>query len=216
MSQMRPCPSCGTPQPQSPLLRPTGVALEPYTLPEFQRDTARTWADPNPDYELIAALGLAGEAGEALELCLVASSTGSTIPVHSLTSELGDVLHYAVALARHHGWEAAAFDLEAAETRMATQGRNLDEYSLGAFVRLSVAAGKVADQVKKHRFHGHPLDEAQLQANLADVIAGCKSLGSLFSIGLREMMLKNVNKQRRRFPDGFSAEASIARVDQAG
>ena len=76
-------------------------------------------------------------------------------------------------------------------------------------------AGEVADQLKKHFFHGHPLDKAKLSSELGDVlwywVLLCDSLG----LSMESVVMGNVAKLRRRYPEGFSTEHSINRVEEA-
>lgn len=80
---------------------------------------------------------------------------------------------------------------------------------------LTGESGEVADLVKKHVAHGHDLDEAHLREELGDVswyIAYlCTAMGWDWSAILRE----NQAKLAKRYPAGFSTEASIARADRA-
>lgn len=58
------------------------------------------------DLVLYAAVGLAGETGETCELIKKSRRTGArheAIDIADLTSELGDVLFYAAAIANAHG-----------------------------------------------------------------------------------------------------------------
>lgn len=79
---------------------------------------------------------------------------------------------------------------------------------------LAGEAGEVANHLKKGILHRHGIDHADLFEELGDVAwylaAVCTKLG--FDLG--EVMAYNVEKLKKRFPAGFSNEASIARVDK--
>ena len=81
---------------------------------------------------------------------------------------------------------------------------------LGA-LGLAGEAGEVADSLKKMLFHGHPLDEQAVRDELGDVmwyvIFLCETLG----FTLEDVLVGNVEKRRKRYPDGFSTERSLNR-----
>jgi NTP pyrophosphatase (non-canonical NTP hydrolase) len=83
---------------------------------------------------------------------------------------------------------------------------------LNATLGLAGEAGEIADHLKKHLFHGHPLDTAKLSKEVGDqqwyVAQAADALGKL----LGEIQQENVEKLRRRYPEGFSAEASLNRT----
>ena len=74
-------------------------------------------------------------------------------------------------------------------------------------------AGEVAELLKKHLYHGHPLDREKLRNELGDVLWYVATLASDLGIPLSDVASANVDKLRKRYPDGFSAEASAKRAD---
>ena len=72
-------------------------------------------------------------------------------------------------------------------------------------------AGEVADQVKKHVGHGHALDRDKLADELGDVLWYVAVMAERIGVPLDEVMARNVDKLRRRYPEGFSTERSINR-----
>jgi NTP pyrophosphatase (non-canonical NTP hydrolase) len=72
-------------------------------------------------------------------------------------------------------------------------------------------AGEVAELVKKHLYHGHPLDKEKLRNELGDVLWYVATMASDFGIPLSDVASANVDKLRRRYPDGFSVERSLNR-----
>lgn len=83
-----------------------------------------------------------------------------------------------------------------------------------AALGLAGESGEFADEVKKHLFHGHPLDRERLQKELGDVLwyvaSGCLALG----VTLEEVAQANVDKLRARYPEGFDPERSRNRTDE--
>ena len=81
-------------------------------------------------------------------------------------------------------------------------------YALG----LAGEAGEVVDMVKKHLYHGHALDRQQVAEELGDLLWYVAGLCDVLSLNLDTVMAANLSKLRRRYPDGFSREASQARA----
>lgn len=83
-------------------------------------------------------------------------------------------------------------------------------YALG----VAGEAGEVADMVKKHLGHGHELDRDKLIKELGDVLWYVAGLAHLLDVPLSHVAFQNVLKLEKRYPNGFSHEASKARVDE--
>jgi NTP pyrophosphatase (non-canonical NTP hydrolase) len=78
---------------------------------------------------------------------------------------------------------------------------------------ISGEAGEVADLVKKYIGHGHALNREKVKKELVDVLWYVAVLAHRLGFTLEEVAAANVAKLRARYPEGFSTEASIARVD---
>ncbi|TDL96698.1 nucleotide pyrophosphohydrolase [Macrococcus brunensis] len=91
-----------------------------------------------------------------------------------------------------------------------TQSDALTNYALG----LTGEAGEVADQIKKHVFHGHELDQVELKKELGDVLWYIANLAAVNGIELSEVAELNINKLMKRYPEGFSQEDSINREEE--
>jgi NTP pyrophosphatase (non-canonical NTP hydrolase) len=94
---------------------------------------------------------------------------------------------------------------------------DLDEEGrlLSGALGLCGEAGEVAEQLKKHFFHGHPLDRAKLSNELGDVLWYWVLLCDTLGLSMESVVAGNVEKLRRRYPEGFSTEHSINRVEEA-
>ncbi|MGD6829035.1 nucleoside triphosphate pyrophosphohydrolase family protein [Bacillus pumilus] len=86
---------------------------------------------------------------------------------------------------------------------------SLTNYALG----LSGESGEVVDIIKKHVFHGHSLDKDKIVKELGDVMHYVAGIATLLEIELPEVLEGNIDKLKKRFPEGFSEAASIVRVD---
>ena len=94
-----------------------------------------------------------------------------------------------------------------------TMGPRTHEQQLAnAALGLAGEAGETADMIKKHLFHDHPLDRDAIVKELGDCLWYVAALASALDISLDEVGERNIEKLRRRYPDGFSAERSLNRV----
>lgn len=90
-----------------------------------------------------------------------------------------------------------------------TQADQLSNMALG----LAGEAGETADMLKKHLFHGKPLDADDVIKELGDVMWYVAGMATAIGVSLDEIAQRNVDKLRKRYPDGFSVEASARRAD---
>lgn len=79
---------------------------------------------------------------------------------------------------------------------------------LNGALGLTGEAGEVADEIKKHIFHGHRLDLDAICKELGDVMWYIALICSALNISLEYVMTQNINKLMERYPEGFSSEAS--------
>lgn len=74
-------------------------------------------------------------------------------------------------------------------------------------------AGEVQDLIKKHLGHGHPLDRDKLNKELGDCGWYLAVLSYLNGTTLEEVFQQNIEKLKKRYPEGFSTEASLNRKE---
>lgn len=72
-------------------------------------------------------------------------------------------------------------------------------------------AGEAIDLVKKHLAQGHPLDREKLALELGDVAWYLAETAQAIGYSLEEILALNIDKLRRRYPDGFREENSLRR-----
>ena len=84
---------------------------------------------------------------------------------------------------------------------------------LNGALGLTGEAGEVADQIKKTIFHGHDLDRDGLIKELGDVCWYLALLCHAIDVPLEEVMIRNIEKLKKRYPEGFSESASINRKE---
>ena len=91
----------------------------------------------------------------------------------------------------------------------ATQEEDLINGCLG----LSGETGEVCDIVKKCMFQGHELEKERIADELGDVLWYIALTAKGIGYSLNHIMEYNINKLKKRYPDGFEAERSINRAE---
>ncbi|MGN4253972.1 nucleoside triphosphate pyrophosphohydrolase family protein [Bacillus cereus group sp. MYBKT14-1] len=95
---------------------------------------------------------------------------------------------------------------------------------LNATLGLSGESGEVADIVKKAVFHGHGFDPAhcpgeeegnthKIALELGDILYYISIMSHEMGYTLEDIAQMNIAKLAKRYPDGFSREASQTRAD---
>lgn len=82
---------------------------------------------------------------------------------------------------------------------------------LNGALGLNGEAGEVADMVKKHLFQGHPIDFEHVAKELGDVAWYVAVTAHAIGYDLATILQMNVDKLRKRYPNGFEAERSLHR-----
>ena len=73
-------------------------------------------------------------------------------------------------------------------------------------------SGEAIDIVKKWLAQGHDLDRQKLAKELGDIAWYLAEAATALEIPLEEILAANIEKLEKRFPKGFSAEASRCRA----
>ena len=84
---------------------------------------------------------------------------------------------------------------------------------INAVMGLCGESGEAIDIVKKWLAQGHELDKTKLAKELGDIAWYLAEAATALEIPLEDVFAANIEKLRRRFPEGFSTEASLRRDD---
>lgn len=167
------------------------------------------------------ALGLVGEASELNELINYDAWQGKKLITKiSICKESGDVFWYMFRLVSIFGDDYDSFILAAQPLDFIPYTPYYD-YStktikIGSLVEnISILAGKIADEIKKVVFHQHELKAEKILPYLAHMYYLLEFLLRCFGMTVEEVFEKNIEKLRERYPNGFSTDSSIARVDES-
>ena len=74
-------------------------------------------------------------------------------------------------------------------------------------------SGECIDIVKRHLAQGHELDREALIKELGDVVWYLAETAFALDVELEEVLMRNIEKLKKRYPEGFSTERSINRED---
>ena len=85
------------------------------------------------------------------------------------------------------------------------------DHILNGVMGLNGEAGECIDIVKKNLFQGHPLDTDKLIDELGDVLWYVAITADGIGVQLEDIMQHNIDKLRKRYPDGFDVERSVHR-----
>ncbi|GIN74010.1 nucleotide pyrophosphohydrolase [Bacillus sp. J14TS2] len=97
---------------------------------------------------------------------------------------------------------------------MRTMPKINDELAMANYcMGLAGESGEVVDQLKKVIFHGHNFDREAIEKELGDVLHYLSGIATLLDISMEEIAYKNLEKLKKRYPEGFSKEASRNRVE---
>lgn len=165
---------------------------------EYQKLAMRTKSKNFTNKELMinAALGLAGEITEyALEK-------------NDINKELGDIQWYIALMC-----EVCELDfediLEIARTKEIDISINKYGENHKKFL-LTLNSGVICDYVKKIYFQGHELDKYKI-AGILVIIQ--KIILDICDDDLEEIWKLNIDKLKKRYPDGFKVQDSVNRTE---
>ena len=85
------------------------------------------------------------------------------------------------------------------------------EETLMGLMGLNGEAGECIDLYKKTLFHGHPLDVEHFAKELGDVAWYLAICAHAIDYDLETIFKMNIDKLRKRYPNGFSFEDSLNR-----
>lgn len=78
-------------------------------------------------------------------------------------------------------------------------------------IGISTEAGELLDAYKKHFAYGKDLDVVNVGEEIADIMWYISNLCRLKNIDLEEMMQRNIDKLKARYPEKFSQENALNR-----
>lgn len=102
------------------------------------------------------------------------------------------------------------------ELAMRTVNPDLDKKNMliNSVMGLCGESGEAIDIVKKWFAHGHDLDKEHLAKELGDVAWYLAEAATALDISLEDILEANIEKLRKRYPEGFETKRSIERTEK--
>ena len=96
---------------------------------------------------------------------------------------------------------------------MTTLNPALDEKDvlINGVMGLCGEAGEAIDIVKKHLAQGHELDKAHLAKELGDIAWYLAETATVIGYSLEDILQMNLDKLKKRYPEGFEVKKSLNR-----
>lgn len=93
---------------------------------------------------------------------------------------------------------------------MRTSNRELSkaDHLLNGVLGLNGESGEIADLVKKHRMQGHELNIEHIAKELGDICWYIAETATAIGCDLETIMKMNIEKLKKRYPEGFDTERS--------
>lgn len=88
-----------------------------------------------------------------------------------------------------------------------------DEILINGVMGLCGESGEAIDIVKKWFAQGHELDREKLIKELGDVAWYLAEIAHALGVSLEEVLQRNIDKLKERYPDGFKTADSVNRKD---
>lgn len=162
-----------------------------------------TLCDLNEPVITMCALGACGEVAEALESVLWYAKPDK----EKTALEIGDAMYYTATALKAMDFNIVPRDHDPFEpTNLACCELHLRD--------AAIAAGKYADMVKKWQFHSHEFEWREAKDVLEVLFDTLVRAGASIGYRCKEIQQMNVDKLRKRYPNGFEAARSINREEQ--
>ena len=191
------------------------------TLSEYLEICLSTWAKRDAGDRLRnAALGIAGEAGEIIEVVKKSLYHGKLSDECRVLAqgEIGDLFYYIIVYSHERGWLPAALakiigaeneDWASIQSAVKRQAGNEDIFTLA--MQLSAASGKISSFTINHISNGDKdssesmsrLEEVSARLSLAGALYAAIEIANRFGLNAEEIAAFNASKLKARHPNGW-------------
>lgn len=190
------------------------------TLSEYLDSCLRTWANRDaPDRLRNAALGLAGETGEIVEVVKKSLYHGKLSDECRVLAngEIGDLFYYLIIYSHERGWLPADLaKIIGAENEswasiqgaVKRQASNEDIFTLA--MKLSATSGKLSSFTLNHISSDKTsdasmlrLEEVSARLSLAGALCAAIEIANRFGLNAEEIAAFNASKLKARHPQGW-------------
>lgn len=89
---------------------------------------------------------------------------------------------------------------------------NKKDVLINSVMGLCGESGEAIDIVKKWLAQGHELDKERLSKELGDIAWYLAEAATALDLSLEQILQANIDKLKKRYPDGFDTQRSIVRL----
>lgn len=89
---------------------------------------------------------------------------------------------------------------------------NKKDVLINSVMGLCGESGEAIDIVKKWMAQGHELDKEHLTRELGDIAWYLAEAATALEVPLEDIFQANIDKLKKRYPDGFQTEKSLVRL----
>ena len=89
---------------------------------------------------------------------------------------------------------------------------NKKDVLINSVMGLCWESGEAIDIVKKWLAQGHELDKERLTKELGDIAWYLAEAATALDLPLEQILQTNIDKLRKRYPDGFEVKRSLVRL----
>ena len=90
---------------------------------------------------------------------------------------------------------------------------NKKDVLINGVMGLCGESGEAIDIVKKWLAQGHELDKEKLAKELGDIAWYLSETAAAIDMPLEDILQANIDKLKKRYPEGFSSENSVHRTE---
>lgn len=103
-------------------------------------------------------------------------------------------------------------EYQALAARTSNKELSKEEHLLNGVLGLCGESGELADLIKKTNYQGHKMDIEHVAKELGDICWYIAETATAIGYDLETIMKMNIEKLRKRYPDGFDTEKSQNRA----
>ena len=103
-------------------------------------------------------------------------------------------------------------EYQALAARTSNKELSKDEHLLNGVLGLCGESGELADLIKKTNYQGHKMDIEHVAKELGDICWYIAETATAIGYDLETIMKMNIDKLRKRYPEGFDTERSQNRA----
>ena len=180
------------------------------TLDQYQKLAMRTSPKDGHDKLDNAVLGLIGETGELVDVYKkwqYQSGLDAPLPAERFADELGDVLWYLAELVDGMDKKISEVSRYTMTDLAKTTQKNAGKRTMRTVITgLSARANRIRRSVDYSEWQG-------VAAEFNWMIKGCAYLAWQIGFSLEEIAERNIEKLKKRYPEGFDAAISMGRYE---